>query len=469
MSMVKTIAAQTVRLSVRSGALPIACAVVTLLLWVASFSAYRHQQAQSQQRDFYARTVRSQWLDQPDRHPHRASHYGYMAFRVGSPLGFFDRGVDTFAGTAIFLEAHRQNPANFSEAGQSAATVRLGELTPALVLQAVAPLILFFLGFAAVSGDRESGTLAMMLAQGAAPSTVMWGKALGLLAGTLMMVAPGLTAVLTLSVVSGGAAAAGRAALLLAAYGLYLAICTLIAILVSAWQTSSRASLTALILIWVCGLVIMPRALQAWGSSSWPAPSRAQFDALLEDDLEHTGDSHNPNDSHFAALRAKVLAEYSVNRVEDLPFNYSALVMKESEAISSGIFARHYGRLIGVFQRQGAPLETASLFNPFLAVRRISMALAGSDLRHFIEFQKQAESFRFELVQKLNDLHLTEIQQRNDRGQRVSRERWKDFPPFVYRAPSLGAVLREHWLALLSLAAWFAALSAAVCFRKVAR
>lgn len=455
----------TVRQAVRSGALAVCCAAMTALLALAAFGSWRHQRDLETRRSQFDQAVRSQWLEQPDRHPHRVSHYGYLAFRSRSALSFFDSGIENFAGTAVFLEAHRQNPANFSEAGQSAATIRLGELTPALVLQVLAPLLVFFLGFASVSGERENGTFAMALAQGVSPRSLVTGKALGLMAITFVILLPGiLVAVLLTGAAS--PASLGRFLLLAAAYGLYVAACALLAVYVSAAQRSSRASLTALLLIWVAGWIAMPRALQAWGTERAPSPSRAQFDAALEADLETEGDGHNPHDPHFAALRARVLAQHRVDSVEDLPFNYSALVMKESEAISSAIYQRHYGKLMETFRRQGQPLEWGALVNPYLAIRRISSALAGSDQRHFLEFQRQAEQFRYTMIQKLNDLHLNEISIRNDRAQRLSQDRWRSFPAFEYRPPQLAKLLPDLVPAFLAMAVWTAVLCLAIFWRS---
>ncbi|MEX6775102.1 ABC transporter permease subunit, partial [Pseudomonas aeruginosa] len=83
-----------------------------------------------------------------------------------SPLAFVDFGVDSFTGNTIFLEGHRQNSANFSEARQSSLLLRFGQLTPAFVLQALAPLLLIFLAFTSVARERERGTLRLLLAQG---------------------------------------------------------------------------------------------------------------------------------------------------------------------------------------------------------------------------------------------------------------------------------------------------------------
>lgn len=103
----------------------------------------------------------------PARHPHRVSHYGYLLFRPRPPLGFFDDGVTPQTGSTVFLEAHRQNSMNFADASQADAPLGFGTLSMALVLQLVVPLVVFMAAAGTVARDRQDGTLALLLAQGA--------------------------------------------------------------------------------------------------------------------------------------------------------------------------------------------------------------------------------------------------------------------------------------------------------------
>jgi len=123
--------------------------VLALFALVTAYSQLREQQASVND---YRQEVRERWEANPDKHPHRMAHYGYVAFREQHPLSFFDRGLDSYVGNAVFLEAHRQNTVNFSTASLSTSLLRFGELSGALVLQALLPLLIFFWGFTVVAG-----------------------------------------------------------------------------------------------------------------------------------------------------------------------------------------------------------------------------------------------------------------------------------------------------------------------------
>ncbi len=451
------IAANEIRHGLRNRSLQIACVSLTALLLLSAIIARQNQAKLNAQREEYQQRVRTNWLEQPDRHPHRASHYGYLAFRPKAPLSFFDAGVDSFAGTSVFLEPHRQNSANFSEARHSGGMLRFGELSPAMVLQLLAPLAIFFLVFGAITAERENGTLAMLLAQGIPWRGLLWGKLLGATTMALLITMPGVLLLLAWYLLSGGEVngdVAGRAAGLIAGYTMYLFICAALAIIVSARQPSSRGALTSLILLWIVLCVVVPRAAQTLGAALSPAPGKVEFEAALENAMLREGDSHNPNDPHFAALRAETLRKYNVQNVKDLPFNYGAFVMLEAEKISSDIFRRQYSELLDTFRSQNRISEWLAALNPFLAIRTLSMALAGSDLAHYVEFQWQAERFRYDMVQKLNQVHMDEVKFENDRAQRVSRSHWQEFPSFEYRPPSIGDAIRPYWLSIASLFGW---------------
>lgn len=444
--------------SVRNRALPLFGVLLAALLVAAGLIGWRNYETLNDQRARYQQVVREQWTGQPDRHPHRVAHYGYLAFRPKAPLSFFDFGIDSYAGTTIFLEAHRQNTVNFSEARHSSGMLRFGELSMATALQLLVPLVIFFLGFAAVTQERENGTLPLLLCQGVSWQWLLLGKIVGLLSVVALLLIPmtllcacalWLTADFT---VSGDLAA--RLLLLAAGYGIYFAVCVALAVMISALHRTSRGSLMTLVGMWILLWVVVPRALPAAGAALYPTPSKAEFDARLEEEVRQHGDSHNPNDPHFAALRQQYLIQYGARDVKELPVNFGGVVMREAEKVSTEVFKERYEQLLDIFNKQNRLTEWAGLLNPYLAIRGFSAALSGSDFAHYTDFQWQAETHRYDFVQQLNELHAHEIKFADDRTQRVSHERWAEFPPFNYCVPGVRWALRSQLIAVVALPCW---------------
>ncbi len=90
--------------------------LVAVLGIVSVLGARHHAAREADHRARQQGLVERQWLEQPNRHPHRVIHYGFLLFREEAPLAFFDPGVSPWAGTSLFLEGHRQNSASFGDA-----------------------------------------------------------------------------------------------------------------------------------------------------------------------------------------------------------------------------------------------------------------------------------------------------------------------------------------------------------------
>ena len=471
MTTVIRIVRHEVRLAVRSGTLAVLTLVVAVLLvTVTVIGATRHEAARDQ-RARYQQLVASQFRDQPDRHPHRVAHYGFLVFRTPAPLGFFDPGLEDHAGSTLFLEAHRQNGATFSDAAQADGLRRMGELTMASVLQVFVPLLVFGVGGPMLTRERESGTLSLLLCQGAPWGAVVWGKWLATVVISGGVILPGALAASAWLAVGTtatlGADGWARVAALAAMHLAYLAACAAIAIAVSVRQRTSRGALVALLGAWALLWVVLPRVAPMAAASLHPLPPRAEFEARVERRVRELGDSHDPDDPRFQALRRDTLARYGVARVEELPVNYNGLVTMEGERLSTQAYAAHREALVSIYARQMRTLDVASLLSPVLAMRQASMTLAGTDLPQVLAFEDQAERYRYTLVQALNQLHATAVNQARDRydgsgergvpsRQRISADHWDDLPDFAPHLSPLREAVSRRTAPFVLVATWTA-------------
>ncbi|MGG7664152.1 hypothetical protein [Dyadobacter sp. BHUBP1] len=106
-SLIKIIARQEWHSVFRSGTPLALFAVLLVVSLLAVFTGWQYVHNFNKQQHAAHQEVHDQWMNQPDRHPHRVAHYGYMVFREKSPLSFFDFGLDSYVGNSVFLEAHR--------------------------------------------------------------------------------------------------------------------------------------------------------------------------------------------------------------------------------------------------------------------------------------------------------------------------------------------------------------------------
>lgn len=459
-SFIKTIARQEWH-SVFRSKIPLALfAVLLIVSLLAVFTGWQYVHNFNRQQQAAHQEVHDQWMSQPNRHPHRVAHYGYMVFREKSPLSFFDFGLDSYVGNSVFLEAHRQNTVNMSEAGFSNGMLRFGELSMAMVMQLLVPLFIIFIGFQTVAGLKQNGVLKILLCQRATYLDVLLGKTAGLTAVTWVLFVP----FLVLSLVAGtvitsrgfSADAALRIALIVGLYALYFLVITVMVVGVSAVSKSGKNALMTLVLVWMLFFIVLPKSAQTLGSSLYEAPDKIAFEQAILADVSKEGDSHNPDDPHFASLKAATLKRYGVDSVSQLPVNYGALVMQEGENITSTIFNEHFDRLISTYQSQNAVSSLLSFADPYLSIRNLSMNLAGTDFDTFTAFQKQTEQYRFEKTKSLNEIHLTQIKFKDDNKQKVSAQNWQEQPDFVFRPVSVADNLAAGAYSLAALLAWVA-------------
>ncbi len=456
MSQTFTIARAEWRLHRRRRSYWLLIALFAAILVTAAGLNRTRQLAERERQQSFQQLVRAQWEGQPERHPHRVAHYGTFAFKPPGPLAAFDPGVESYAGRSVYLEAHRQNATNFTPAGELSSAFRLGELSLAFVLQLILPLVAIVLGHRAMVDEAASGRLRLLLGQGVVARALVLGKLSGLGLALAPFIALGLlvsgATLLTDPAFTGDASALARTAIIGVAVALHTLAWLALTIWISVRATSAAKACGTLVTLWIATMIIAPRAAALVAETLHPLPDKTSFAAAMAEDVRKLGDAHDPNDPHFARFRQETLARYGVSKVEDLPVNYGAVVMAHGEELSAQTFARHFAALAGRMEAQVDVIERASLFAVPLAIRTISAAAAGTDLRAQLKFEQEAEAYRFHFVQELNALHRDKITFANDRDQKLSPEHWKQFADFRATPLPLADALRGtafSWLAVL--------------------
>ncbi|PWV55885.1 DUF3526 domain-containing protein [Chitinophaga sp. S165] len=464
------LAKQLVSNAFRNKAIVMLLGIVAILLIYATYSCAGIYLQETQSRQSYQKEVREHWEEMPDKHPHRMAHYGYIVFRPKSPLSIFDPGMESYVGNAVFLEAHRQNSVNFSEAGFSTGMLRFGEISMAMILQILVPLVIFFIGFNTVAADRENGTLKILLGQGVSWKEIMTGKIIGLFG-----IALSLLLLVLIFLIAAGVSIPQKQftaddllliSWIMLCYAVYFGIISIVAVLISAYSRTAKLALVSLISIWLLWAIILPRTMQAAGNFLYASPSRIEFETAIEKELIQKGDSHNPDDPYYKALKDSVLRIYNASSVEQLPFNYSGFQMKEGERISAVIYNQHLFALLDRYQQQNDVSRLSAFVNPLMALRNLSMSISGTGFNNYTRFQQQAEAYRYQLAQHMNDLQIKLISNKkpgdNDKPYSISSEHWKSFPDFSYKTERPIVMITSETLSLFALLCWMLLLITAV-------
>jgi len=436
--------------------------IFNVLLFFALISGFYSYSHQHQTVEHYSHEVREKWEKNPDKHPHRMAHYGYVVFRQKHPLSFFDFGMDSYVGNAVFLEAHKQNTVNFSQASLSNGLLRFGEISVGMLLQLLLPLLIFFWGFGLITEERQHGTLRILLTQDVSWQELIIGKSVGLFCLSLMVYLPCFILAFILLLLDTSIynhiEVITRFLILVISYLSYFFILSLLAVYVSSQSKSSKASLISLIGFWLFFALILPKVSQVAGKNLFVSPSKIEFDTVVEQELIKQGDSHDPNDPHFKKIKDSLLKAYHVDSTHKLPFNYGGYIMREGERLSAETYQKHQIKLIEVYKKQQNLIKLTAPLNPLIAIKNISMSLSGTDYVAYHDFQNQVETYRYHLAQTMNELQMkyisNKVKNSADKGARISKKHWEEFPDFKAQFLPLSVVISHEIVSFLSLISW---------------
>ena len=469
MSALTRIAREEWRLWARSRVVLIAGVTVAVLVAVTSLLTAQRVTDEIERRAARQASAEATFLAQPDRHPHRMVHYGHYAFRTPPPLAAFDPGVDAVTGQSIFLEGHRQNTAMFADTRAGADLGGFAALTPANIYQLLLPLLLIVIGHALVLRERESGTLAVLLAQGHSGLALAGGKALALAGVAGVFLVP-------VAALAGYAAAAGEppltAAVMVAGHALYLAVWGALVLAVSLWARQRSVALAVLVLAWLMVALIVPRIGINAGSAAIDAPGKIESDLVMLAQQRALGDGHNAADPAFEALRKQVLDQYEAENVEQLPVNWRGVVASHSEAKLTALMNDFSESRMRLEARQSRIVTLFGLASPTLALGAASRTLAGTDLATHHRFLRESEALRFDFVQALNDLHANGLAYADDIARssdpeaeqrtRINASAWGLLDTFRFEPDPAATRVDRAALPLAMLLGWLALLGGAI-------
>lgn len=440
--------------ALRSRAFTITYGAMFCLVLVAAVSGYRQYNIQRQERLAATEETRQQWLHQDPKHPHTAAHFGNFAFMPKTALSLFDIGLDTFTGTAIYLEPHRQNDFSFKPAETRNASIRFGEFSMALVLQVLLPLLLIFMAFASFTNERSGGTLRQLYAQGITFKQLYKGKFIGFSLLALLMLLPIMVLLLVAQLFLGLTADIFlRIVLLTLLYAVYLLLFVGLALLVSASCKESKAAILILLVIWIANIIILPKWAANAGDNLYPLPTKYDFMAAIKADIVKGINGHDSRDQRATQLKQELLQKYKVDTISKLPFNFDGYVMQAGEAYSSLVYDKHFSKLQHTLDQQNQISLWCSLIDPFIATKGISMGLSGTDYYTHLDFQQQAETYRRSFVQYMN-LDMQNHSELGNWDYKVDPKVYKNAPQFRYRQPSIFENVKPYLAGFCSLAIW---------------
>ncbi len=456
--MILKIAAKEMKEVLREGRFRVLSLLYLVLLTGTVISGKRYYDFVNAQHREAAQKERLNWVSQEAKNPHSAAHYGVYAFKPKQPLSLLDQGVDRYTGVSTYLEAHVRNEAQFIPAQDQTGLSRFGDLTPDFVLLSLVPLMIILIGFNTITRERESGTLRLLMGMGVSPMQLIIGKWLSV-----------FVPVVVIAAIAFAVAAAALAGLpdfgtfswqgffmLFNVYVVYYAIFTNLVLLVSAGVKKSGLAFVILLTVWILVCVVAPRVITNLAGQLYPYPTQQEFLEAVNNDKQKGLSGHEPWNEAARKLEQKVLAEYGVDSVQQLPFNFDGYLMQKGEEHEAEIFFKHYEHLKDIYEKQSELYRKAAVLSPFLPVRFISMALCRTDYHSHWHFSNEAEKYRLEMMKVLN-MDFANNSRYGDWSYKANPELWKKIEPFTYKPQTYAVILNQQRSNFVVLAVWFTA------------
>jgi ABC-2 type transport system permease protein len=425
-----------------------------LILLLAVFLGNYQTQKQEQTHQNAKEHVRQQWVSIDDMNPHSAAHFGTYVFKPSNLLSSLDEGVSSVTGNVLRVEGHVQNEIIHSEASQMQAVSRFGKLKPSLLLQYMVPLLLIFLAFNTVSKEKESGRLKLLVLQGAKPLQIILSKALSVWFYGLLLLTFTLVLYTILNFQSFTYEIFTRTILFFLSYCFYYFIISGLTVFFSArWQNATLA-LTSMLGVWIIWTLFLPNMLMSSAEKWHSLPSRNEFQSAMKEDRSKGMDGHNPADKRGFALKEKVLQEYGVDSLSQLPINFDGMRMQADEEYGNSVWDKHFGNNRDVLQKQKQSFQLGGIINPFISLKNTSMGFMASDNLHHQEFLLQVENYRRVFIKMLNDKQTYGGSKTGNWGWKEDNAFFKSVPDFNYKPTQISVVLSNYMLDIGLLFLW---------------
>ena len=222
-------------------------------------------------------------------HPWRIFWQGLRVYRAPNPLKIFVRGLEDENGSKVDLRLVTTPQFELADVGNP-----MLPLFPSMDLVTFVGVIMSLLaivfGYDAVCGEKERGTLRLMLSYGVPRDTVLLGKWVG---GCVMLVLPFLLAVLSAAAlilvqhkVSLTTAQWGRFAVVCGLSVLYMVTVFSVALWVSCLTRRASTSIMVLVMFWMIFVLAIPNLSPYLAQTWYPGRNQEEVQTALNARVE---------------------------------------------------------------------------------------------------------------------------------------------------------------------------------------
>jgi len=343
--------------------------------------------------------------------------------RPPSVMSIFCAGSDRNAARSITV-AHSQAPVmtDGTDADNPLMAV-FSTLDLISIIQIILSLTVLLFAYDSISGEKEQGTLRLILSNRVPRHTYLAGNFLGGLASIYLPLIVGFISVLLIVLISGnvslGAGHISRLALLMVFSLIYLSLFYAVGMLFSIKMKRSSTALVFLLFVWVFVVMILPPGAAYVAQRIKPVKSKAVIDAeaeslrneWLEKVREYTQQHPEPR-TEYVCRRGRYVYTGSLPHAFHLGYaerEYAAWLI-DGSIYSHNLQIEYQDRIYQLYheymltlEEQAALSRTLCRLSPSWIFYRLATILFNTDPSIQTAFLEQAQQYRKELIGYIND------------------------------------------------------------------
>jgi len=345
------------------------------------------------------------------------SHLKPALARRPNPLIIFNLGYTDRVGNVVKI-SHRTVPFLASGGGLDNEILSIFPTLDLMdVIIYVLGLLALLISFDAISGEREQGTLRLIMSNSITRGKVALAKyAGGLISLLIPLVMSFLVAILVLNVYFPLGLTGSdwlRILFIIITAVLYLSTMLLVGLCLSSLVRRSSTALMLAMLIWLMFVIVFPNLSDFMASQSIEVETSRSLRQKVESLVDEANKEIALYESHLP--KSTVMGELSIYGDDGevlvrlgRPERYAWLT--DYYTYSNQVWLRYADRIWDVrrnhlyqLARQASLATGASHISPAFMADRITQYLAGSSLQDYEDFMEAARNYRGELVNYIND------------------------------------------------------------------
>lgn len=266
------------------------------------------------------------------------------------------------------------------------------ELDWTFIIGLVMSFMALLFTYDAISGERETGTLSLLMANSVSRATVLLAKFIGaflsIMVPLIMGILLNLLIISASDLVSLSGSEWARVGIIVVISAIYISIFLLLGLFISSQFSNSSSSLLTLLLIWIVFVVFIPNTMGVLASGFQQVPSRSEISRIKKAKEEEIENRHKEGDRL-----------YRTGSPSDQPPKIEVLrlwadYLNEHADAKSRIYDEHLNKQFAQveFTQQITRLSPASIYKYALE------SLAGTGFARHKRFVQHARRYRQQFV-----------------------------------------------------------------------